>query len=284
VSTDLGDTRQQMQRITTHVADRIMLLNRPEQHRAELGTIADALIWACDDPQKVSDEILERLLVHTQDADEMRRLITVILTRTITADRRSFQEFTDLLTAALLLERSSLGTGAAWRLRTTTEPSQISAVVQLASMLEQADRSRRDADQLTPPQAARRGDRRHVFRTGTSVDTSLARKRLEEIHDELDRTIEILAEEVLHRSQTFGSSADPADTSPRPPKLDRTLTVLQAARSQRSQVLNALNRLDNGKYGTCTECGKLISARRLDARPEAARCIACQSKAERRRR
>ena len=41
----------------------------------------------------------------------------------------------------------------------------------------------------------------------------------------------------------------------------------------------ALDRIENGEYGSCVECGEEISAERLEARPEAALCIACASKA-----
>ena len=45
-------------------------------------------------------------------------------------------------------------------------------------------------------------------------------------------------------------------------------------------VQAALNRIDAGKYGLCVACGIEIPAARLHAAPEAARCIACQEKAE----
>ena len=44
----------------------------------------------------------------------------------------------------------------------------------------------------------------------------------------------------------------------------------------------ALQRIANGSYGQCTDCGISIPAPRLHAAPEASRCIACQEKAERR--
>ncbi|MFD0852412.1 TraR/DksA family transcriptional regulator [Actinomadura adrarensis] len=37
----------------------------------------------------------------------------------------------------------------------------------------------------------------------------------------------------------------------------------------------ALERLDAGTYGTCENCGGLIGAERLDARPDASLCIEC---------
>ena len=47
------------------------------------------------------------------------------------------------------------------------------------------------------------------------------------------------------------------------------------------QVIEAaLQRIEAGTYGLCTECGVDIAAPRLHAAPEAPRCIQCQEKAE----
>lgn len=44
------------------------------------------------------------------------------------------------------------------------------------------------------------------------------------------------------------------------------------------QVNDALNRLQNGKYGICERCGKPIDPRRLEKIPSASRCISCARK------
>ena len=46
----------------------------------------------------------------------------------------------------------------------------------------------------------------------------------------------------------------------------------------------ALARIEAGTYGECTDCGAHITAARLHATPEAARCVHCQEKAEQHRR
>ncbi len=45
----------------------------------------------------------------------------------------------------------------------------------------------------------------------------------------------------------------------------------------------ALERIDAGTYGQCTDCGVSISPARLNAYPTAKRCIDCQTVAEQRR-
>jgi RNA polymerase-binding transcription factor DksA len=116
------------------------------------------------------------------------------------------------------------------------------------------------------------------------VDTATARKRLEEMRDDLDRSIAVLRGEQPADDGTSGYPADPADAGANLSEADRTLAVLEAAQRQRSQVLDALDRLDGGSYGTCIGCDRPVPAGRLEARPEAARCVACQSKADRLRR
>ncbi len=48
------------------------------------------------------------------------------------------------------------------------------------------------------------------------------------------------------------------------------------------QIKNALDRINQGKYGYCLKCGKEIPAARLEAMPYAFLCIDCQRLAERR--
>lgn len=45
----------------------------------------------------------------------------------------------------------------------------------------------------------------------------------------------------------------------------------------------ALQRLAQGGYGLCAECGQPIPVARLKLAPEALRCVACESEAERTR-
>ena len=51
----------------------------------------------------------------------------------------------------------------------------------------------------------------------------------------------------------------------------------QAALIEReiTSVKRALQRIDDGAYGTCLRCGRDIAKQRLEARPEAALCIDC---------
>ena len=51
-------------------------------------------------------------------------------------------------------------------------------------------------------------------------------------------------------------------------------------KDERNAVLQALQRLEDGTYGTCVDCGKEIPAERLKAQPEAIRCVEDQRRFE----
>ena len=116
------------------------------------------------------------------------------------------------------------------------------------------------------------------------MDTATARKRLEEMRHDLDRSIAVLQGENHRDDSVSGSPQDPADAGANLSEADRSQAVLEAAQRQRTQVLEALTRLDDGKYGQCVECGNEVPEGRLEARPDAARCVRCQSKRDRGRR
>jgi DnaK suppressor protein len=113
------------------------------------------------------------------------------------------------------------------------------------------------------------------------VDTATARKRLEEIRGELDKSITVLQGEQPTERAGSDSPQDPADAGSNLSETDRTQAVLAAAKVQLLAVLDALQRIEHGTYGTCADCGSPIPDGRLDARPEAARCVNCQARRDR---
>jgi DnaK suppressor protein len=48
-----------------------------------------------------------------------------------------------------------------------------------------------------------------------------------------------------------------------------------------AQIDAALQRLADGDYGLCTDCGEAIAAARLQLSPQAPRCVACETELER---
>ncbi|MGZ3181318.1 MAG: TraR/DksA family transcriptional regulator [Telluria sp.] len=77
------------------------------------------------------------------------------------------------------------------------------------------------------------------------------------------------------------------ETSPVDKATNRLLNdlALEAAGQHATQlglVRTALAKMAEGAYGLCESCGQDIGFARLQARPEAALCIACQARAEKR--
>jgi DnaK suppressor protein len=114
------------------------------------------------------------------------------------------------------------------------------------------------------------------------VEITVARKRLEEMRDDLDRSIAVLQGERPGPVADSASSHDPADAGSTLSEADRTEAVLLTASRQRDGVLVALARIADDSYGQCVDCGQQIPEGRLEARPDAARCVNCQAKYDKR--
>ena len=125
-------------------------------------------------------------------------------------------------------------------------------------------------------------------RSGTGgvseLDVAAARRRLEDVRDELDRTVAVLNGAHQRHPLVSDYPQDPADAGTNLAESDRAEAILGAAKARRVLVLDALVRLDNGSYGVCVDCGQPVPEGRLEVKPEAARCLICQSKRDRQRR
>jgi DnaK suppressor protein len=103
-------------------------------------------------------------------------------------------------------------------------------------------------------------------------DTAQAKATLEaqlaELEDRLARIERDLAEPL------------DADSSERAVQMedDQSLEGQAAVISNEvASIRRALERIEDGSYGECVNCGNEISEGRLEARPEAALCIKCAS-------
>ncbi len=113
------------------------------------------------------------------------------------------------------------------------------------------------------------------------MDQQDVRSQLEQMLRELDSATRTLQSEGAGESSELSHvDQHPADTASEVSDADRENAIIEAAGDQRAQVSAALERLEEGSYGTCVDCGKQIPAARLEVRPEAARCVEDQAKAE----
>jgi DnaK suppressor protein len=79
---------------------------------------------------------------------------------------------------------------------------------------------------------------------------------------------------------TGGMSTEPADDADALADNERMRILVNNAQSMIEQINIALDRLDAGTYGICTNCSKPIDPRRLGALPYVTLCIDCQAAAE----
>jgi len=104
-------------------------------------------------------------------------------------------------------------------------------------------------------------------------DTATARARLEAQLAELEGRLARIADD-LAEPLNADSSEQAVETE------DDAALEGQAALITREvgSVRRALERIDEGTYGECAQCGSEIAEGRLEARPEAALCIGCASR------
>ena len=113
------------------------------------------------------------------------------------------------------------------------------------------------------------------------MDREAARTRLEGLLADLDRSASRLtAENAGDSNELSHLDQHQADTATELSDKDREDALMGVVSTQREEVVAALGRLDDGSYGRCVQCGADLPEERLEARPEASRCVACQVKAE----
>lgn len=90
---------------------------------------------------------------------------------------------------------------------------------------------------------------------------------------EADKTVHEMADDAAH-------FPDPTDRATQ--ESDRTfeLRIRDRERKLVNKIKEALERLDDGTFGICEECGEEIGEARLKARPVTTLCINCKMEAE----
>ncbi len=79
-----------------------------------------------------------------------------------------------------------------------------------------------------------------------------------------------------------GEVHDPADASVADEIFEADIETIDTQARELRQIEAALARIARGTYGECIDCGEDIGYARLQAEPEALRCITCQERYEKR--
>lgn len=101
---------------------------------------------------------------------------------------------------------------------------------------------------------------------------NLLNQRIDELRSEAGKTVE-----TMDHDETF---PDPSDRATMESNRNSMLLIRDRERKLIFKIQEALQRLDNGEYGICEECGAEIGIERLKARPVTTLCIECKSSQE----
>jgi DnaK suppressor protein len=101
----------------------------------------------------------------------------------------------------------------------------------------------------------------------------LLTKRLNDLLVEANKTVTGMTDQE-------GNFPDPTDRATLESDRNFTLRIRDRERRLIAKITNALDRIDNGAFGICEECGEDISDKRLKARPVTTLCINCKKKQE----
>jgi DnaK suppressor protein len=101
----------------------------------------------------------------------------------------------------------------------------------------------------------------------------LLTERLDELLGEAARTVNNMTDE----EETF---PDPSDRATVESDRNFLLRIRDRERKLIIKIREALERIENGTYGICEECGEDISVQRLEARPVTTLCIDCKTSQE----
>lgn len=122
---------------------------------------------------------------------------------------------------------------------------------------------------------------------GSKVDKGTLdrlRSRLEEEHQRLVVEVEDMvraSEENLSEASGENNYRDHmADQGTATFSRELDMTLVDNSKKLLAEVERAIERFDEGTYGTCLRCGQSIPESRLDAIPTADLCIACKEKEE----
>ena len=108
-------------------------------------------------------------------------------------------------------------------------------------------------------------------------DIEFFRNHLNEMLQGILRQGEDTLEDMSENRESY---ADPADRASA--ESDRTFTLRLRDRDRKliKKIEEALQRIEDGTFGVCEECGEDIGTARLKARPVTTLCIECKSRRE----
>ncbi len=114
----------------------------------------------------------------------------------------------------------------------------------------------------------------------------MSKKLMNQLMDRLKARRQYLLKEVKHRLKEFKNSgadrlSDTADMASNMIEDEIVMSIAQGEAKEIEQIDNALNKMKQGKYGICENCGKSINKQRIMPIPFVNLCIKCKEDEER---
>ena len=120
--------------------------------------------------------------------------------------------------------------------------------------------------------------------THDSTDAGLSSEALARLGERLSARHASLQQQIIDqesRVEDYSTRDDEVhdfkDNAAEEQNAEKRRTLLFHWRAEFNAVSAALERVANGSYGTCVRCGEPIPLARLEAQPEAVRCIDCEA-------
>lgn len=113
-----------------------------------------------------------------------------------------------------------------------------------------------------------------------ATDKARIERRLERLHQRLVRELEGLEQSVFAHGGGFDRQADEGVEAQ---AQDLDIDLIECNGTTLREVAVALERLREGEYGSCEDCGTAIAEERLELLPHARRCTPCAVAEERAR-
>ena len=115
----------------------------------------------------------------------------------------------------------------------------------------------------------------------TNTDLTLHRERLLALRARLRGDTTQMEDDALKdHAKTTSITTDVAELGSDNADQELTLSLLGSDQDALDQIEAALQRIEDGSYGQCEECGAKIPKSRLEAIPYAAQCVRCASQQE----
>ena len=120
------------------------------------------------------------------------------------------------------------------------------------------------------------------------MTTKLTQADIEELREKLETERDSLEDELAGHGRMLndagdwqgtaesydGEEPDPIDAADQIEELVTNVPLVAELEERHTDVTEALEKMDQGTYGMCEECGEPISPERLKANPAAKTCIA----------